>query len=383
MGKLPKKLLSKLDSRSFQGNLRSLPSFDGAVDFVSNDYLGLAREGKVLEMAQELLVGISPKNGSTGSRLLSGNHPLYRKVEDHLGEWHRAGAALVFNSGFDANLGFFSAVPQRGDLVLYDELVHASIRDGIRLGSAKAHRFAHNDLQDLKALWERHGIGNAGMEVYIVTESVFSMDGDSPDLVALARFCGEIGGHLVVDEAHATGIYGGGRDLVTELGLESRVFARTITFGKALGAHGAALLGSRDLVEYLVNFARPLIYSTALPPHALAGILAAYRFLGEEAPSLIARLRERIGFFKGELEDLGLSDHFIPSDSAIQSILVPGNERAGRVAAELRGHGFGIRPILSPTVGEGRERLRFCLHVHNTNGEISRILVLLNQLVKS
>ena len=366
-----------------QGNLRRLSRETWPVDFVSNDYLGLAREGKIQEMAQGILEGISPINGATGSRLLSGNHPLYLKLEDHLANWHGSGAALVFNSGFDANLGFFSSVPQRGDLVLYDELVHASIRDGIRLGNAKAHRFAHNDLLDLKAQWERHGAGNVDMEVYVVTESVFSMDGDSPDLLALARFCGEVGGHLVVDEAHATGIYGAGRDLVTELGLESRVFARTIAFGKALGAHGAALLGSRGLVEYLVNFARPLIFSTALPPHALAGILAAYRFLGEAGPRLGSRLRERIGFFKGELGALGLSEYFIPSDSAIQSALIPGNERAARVAAELQGQGFGIRPILSPTVREGSERLRFCLHLHNTNGEISRILVVLKQLVKS
>ena len=121
----------------------------------------------------------------------------------------------------------------------------------------------------------------------------------------------------------------------------------------------------------------------ALPPHALAGILAAYRFLGEAGPRLGSRLRERIGFFKGELGALGLSEYFIPSDSAIQSALIPGNERAARVAAELQGQGFGIRPILSPTVREGSERLRFCLHLHNTNGEISRILVVLKQLVKS
>lgn len=383
MGKLPKKLQSKLDSRSLQGNRRSLPPSLRPVDFSSNDYLGLAREERLQGMALGLLEGISPKNGSTGSRLLSGNHPLYRQLEDHLAAWHRAGAALVFNSGFDANLGFFSSVPQRGDLVLYDELAHASIRDGIRLGSAKAHRFAHNNLEDLRALWERHGGGDADREVYVVTESVFSMDGDSPDLLALAGFCGEVGAHLVVDEAHATGIYGGGRDLVAELGLESRVFARTITFGKALGSHGAALLGSRDLVAYLVNFARSLIYTTALPPHALAGILAAYRLLGEEGPLRVARLRERIGFFKREAGALGLSELFIPSDSAIQSALLPGNERAARVAEELQGQGFEIRAILSPTVPEGRERLRFCLHLHNTDGEISRILAVLNQLVKS
>ena len=153
MGKLPKKLQSKLDSRSLQGNRRSLPPSLRPVDFSSNDYLGLAREERLQGMALGLLEGISPKNGSTGSRLLSGNHPLYRQLEDHLAAWHRAGAALVFNSGFDANLGFFSSVPQRGDLVLYDELAHASIRDGIRLGSAKAHRFAHNNLEDLRALW--------------------------------------------------------------------------------------------------------------------------------------------------------------------------------------------------------------------------------------
>lgn len=380
MGKLPKKLQAKLDSRSSEGNLRSLPGTEGGVDFASNDYLSLAREGAVSTRALELL-GPAPRNGSTGSRLLSGNHPLYGELEHHLREWHRAEAALVFNSGYDANLGFFSSVPQRGDLVLYDESIHASIRDGIRLGPAKAHRFAHNDLGDLARLWKRLGGRYGEAEVYLVTESVFSMDGDSPNLVALAGFCMEIGGHLVVDEAHATGLYGGGRDLVAELGLEGQVLARTITFGKALGSHGAALLGSAALVSYLLNFARPMIFTTALPPHALASILAAYRHLGEEGEALRQSLLDRIGLFKAEVRALGLSDRFIPSGSAIQCALVPGNERAKGVAAALQQQGFDIRPILSPTVPLGGERLRFCLHTHNTDEEISRILAGLNKLL--
>ena len=381
MRKLPNKLQSKLDRRKREGALRSMPHSMATIDFASNDYLGLARNREVSHGTMEILEGDGPWNGSTGSRLLTGNHPLYRMVEEHLGSWHRAEAALMFNSGYDANLGFFASVPQRGDLVLYDELIHASIRDGIQMGRAQAYKYAHDRLQDLEQQWERLAKGKEGAEVYVVTESLYSMDGDIPDLVALAHFCKEKGCHLVVDEAHATGIFGRGRDLVCELGLEGSVFARIITFGKAIGCHGAAILGGPPLKEYLINFARSLIYTTALSPHTLAGILSAYRHLRQNGGELQGRLFGNIGRFRAEIEALGLSDIFVPSGSAIQSALVPGNERAREVALKLQEAGFDVRPILSPTVPMGKERLRFCLHAHNKDEEISRILGLLKQWV--
>ncbi len=381
MEKLPKKLQSKLSARKENGSLRHLPLQGDSIDFSSNDYLGLAKSEKIAQMALDFLREGPQKNGSSGSRLLSGNHQLYTRLEDFLASHHNSGAALVFNSGYDANIGFFSSVPQRGDMVLYDELVHASIRDGIQMGNAKSYKFAHNDIDDLGRHIERSRNMDGLAEIYIVTESVFSMDGDSPDLKRLAQFCKERGCFLVVDEAHATGIYGNGRDLVAEQGLEQEVFARIITFGKAMGCHGAALLGSESLKEYLVNFSRSFIYTTALPPHTVATILAAYQYLGDEGETVSGRLRANIGHFKQEMERLEMTDRFIKSDSAIQCALVPGNGKVKTIAKQLQTAGFDVKPILSPTVKEGEERLRFCLHAFNTKEEITKVLVLLNNLI--
>ena len=179
-------------------------------------------------------------------------------------------------------MGFFSSVPQRGDVILYDELCHASIRDGLKMSDAKAYKFKHNDLDDLerKCQVERSRNCSQNSEIYIVTESIFSMDGDQPDLKALTSLSKELGCHLIVDEAHAFGVFGAkGEGMVQALGLENKVFARLITFGKALGCHGAAILGSAALQQYLINFARSFIYTTALPPHGVATICSAYEEL--------------------------------------------------------------------------------------------------------
>ncbi|WP_418500709.1 aminotransferase class I/II-fold pyridoxal phosphate-dependent enzyme [Flagellimonas sp.] len=378
MEKLPKKLQSKLSARKEKGSLRHLPWQGKSIDFSSNDYLGLAKSEKIAQMTHDFLEGSAQKNGSSGSRLLSGNHQLYARLEDFMASHHNSGAALVFNSGYDANIGFFSSVPQRGDMVLYDELVHASIRDGIQMGNAKSYKFAHNDIDDLARHVERSRNRDGLEEIYVVTESVFSMDGDSPDLRHLAHFCRDNGCLLVVDEAHATGIYGNGRDLVAEQGLEQEVFARIITFGKAMGCHGAALLGSESLKEYLVNFSRSFIYTTALPPHTVATILAAYEYLGDEGKAVSGQLRANIGHFKQEMERLQMTDRFIKSDSAIQCTLIRGNDKVKAIAKQLQTAGFDVKPILSPTVKEGEERLRFCLHAFNTKEEITKVLVLLN-----
>ena len=383
MTHMPKKLINKLDTRAKEKTLRALPAPHNLVDFSSNDYLGFAQnEALFSKIFQVVLRENISQNGATGSRLISGNHKLYPILETYLAKFHETEAALVFNSGYDANMGFFSAVPQRGDYVLYDEFIHASIRDGIGMGHAKGYKFKHNDLDDLKGVLANlklDSADHADAEVYVVTESVFSMDGDSPDLKLFASYCKDNGYHLIVDEAHAVGVLGGnGEGLIQDLGLQDAVFARIITFGKAIGVHGAAVLGSTRLIEYLVNFSRSFIYSTGLSPHAVASIMAAYEFLNAEGKAARTELADKLSFFKEQVKKYKLDSHFIESNAAIQSCIVSGVKKVKTVSQKLENDGFNVKAIVSPTVPEGQERLRFCLHSYNSKEEIGLVLKLLS-----
>lgn len=365
MENFPKALGHKLEARQVASALRVLPSGAGLADFASNDYLGFSRNEAIAYRANEILQS-HPANGATGSRLITGNHPLYTEAERIIAKYHDSEAALIFNSGYDANLGFFSSIPQKRDIVLYDEFIHASVRDGIRLGNAKAYKFTHNSIDGLRKLLEKFK-GSAD-EIYVVTESVFSMDGDSPDLSEMTRVCKEYHCRLIVDEAHAIGFFGQG------LAIDADCFARIITFGKALGCHGAAVLGSEMLKEYLVNFARSFIYTTALPPHSVATIMAAYDYLEKDSAAEKDKLLRNIKFFRNEIKEFDLEDYFILSYSAIHCAIIPGNDKVRQIAKALQNEGFDVKAILSPTVPQGRERLRFCLHSFNTIQEISAIL---------
>ena len=384
----PVKLEKSLELRNGENALRSLKVQNGLKDFSSNDYLGLAASPAIFAGTTQLLEGFKLRNnGSTGSRLLCGNHELFPVTESFLSKFHKAPASLIFNSGYDANVGFFSSVPQRGDIVFYDELIHASIRDGILMGNARALKFAHNDLSNLKEkinrVRQQHDL-EAG-DIFIVTESVFSMDGDSPPLESLCGLAEEHNCFLVIDEAHAVGIFGErGAGLISQLGLEEKVFARIVTFGKALGTHGAMILGSEKLIEYLVNFARSFIYTTALPPHAVASILAAYQYLKNSTEFLCAidQLKENISFFREEIKRMNLNANFIESESSIQCCIVPGNGQARFMASKLQEKGYDVRPILSPTVPKGSERLRICLHSFNTSDEIKGLVKLMATFIK-
>jgi len=314
--------------------------------------------------------------------LLSGNYKLYEATEQLVANFHTQETALIFNSGYSANIGFFSTVPQRGDVVFYDELIHASIRDGLAMGLAKKFNFKHNNFKDLSVKVERWKGNNQGT-VYVVTESVFSMDGDSPNLVALADFCTKNEIYLIVDEAHALGVFGKkGCGLVQSLGIQHQVFAQIITYGKGLGCHGAAILGSADLKNYLVNFSRSLIYTTALPPHAIASIQAGYRLLSKEV-NAIETLRENIAYFNQKILEFNLTPFFIESNSAIHCCIVSGVSTVKKIASEIQQQGFDVKPILSPTVSVGKERLRICLHNYNTFKEIETILKLVSQFLKA
>ena len=389
MGNFTKKLKAKLNARTTNNTLRYLPVPSSSeclelVDFSSNDYLGFAEN---LTIFKETAVVLSDKgltfNGATGSRLLSGNNALYIEIEEAVAQFHKSESALIFNSGYDANIGFFSAVPQRGDFIFYDEYIHASIRDGIRMGNAKRYKFKHNSFDGLqKAIELCRNDMSEDCEIYIVTESVFSMDGDSPDLETLVAFCNKKGYHLVVDEAHAVGIFGyNGGGLLQKLGLQDAVFARIVTFGKAIGCHGAAILGSGDLKKYLINFAHSFIYTTALPPHSLATIITAYNHLSTDCKGERDKLYENIRCFRSQLEILGLTAYFIQSNSAIHCCIVSGNKKVKAVAKEIKVSGFDVKPILSPTVAKGQERLRFCLHTYNTKEEIRMVLEVLAKLI--
>ncbi|WP_121363932.1 aminotransferase class I/II-fold pyridoxal phosphate-dependent enzyme [Flavobacterium limicola] len=367
----PKNLTAKLEIRMQNNALRKLSFRNNLIDFSSNDYLGLSQSENIFDETHQFILDRNyKKNGATGSRLLSGNHKLYQETEDFIAKFHQSEAALIFNSGYDANVGFFSAVPQKGDLILYDELCHASIRDGVQLSNAKAYKFNHNDPEDLEKLILR----NPNTIIYIVTESVFSMDGDCPNLEELVSVSSKHNCYLVVDEAHALGVFGSsGEGFVQMLGLQDHVFARIMTFGKGLGCHGAAILGSVELKDYLVNFARSFIYTTGLSPHSVATILIAYQHLKKDSASIL-KLRENIVFFNQQKNLLSLKSLFVRSKSAIQSAIIPGNEKVKSIANQLQEKGFDVKAILSPTVPEGQERLRFCLHSYNSQEEISAVM---------
>jgi 8-amino-7-oxononanoate synthase len=360
-------LLKHLSLRKEQHAFRELriPA-PGMVDFCSNDYLGLARSAAMQEAVHTLLQARPFMHGSTGSRLLAGNYAWIEEAENMLAGFHQSPAALIYNSGYDANVGLFSSVPQKGDTIIYDQLIHASIRDGIRLSKAQAFSFVHNDVEDLRKKL-KHAEGN----IFVAVESVYSMDGDMAPLTVFSSLCNKFNAHLIVDEAHATGVVGEkGEGLVQQLQLQDQCFARIHTFGKAVGCHGAVVLGSVDLREYLINFSRSFIYTTALPPTAIAAIVGSYDLFPymngarQHLSSLIARFQNA---------DLNV----LFSATPIQVVLAPGNEVIRQLAAKLQAANLDVRAIMHPTVPRGKERLRIVLHSYNTEEEVDQLIGIL------
>ena len=381
MNNFPKNLIEKLDNRKQNQSFRELPISNNLIDFVSNDYLGFSKSKVIFDETHQYLLDNNSKiNGATGSRLISGNHNLYKQTEHFIANFHQAETALIFNSGYDANVGFFGCVPQRNDFILYDELCHASIRDGILLSNAKSYKFNHNDFEDLEKMIKmfcHNERSHNDFEIYLITESVFSMDGDCPNLDELVRVSEKYKCNLVIDEAHSLGVFGQfGQGLVQEYQIQNKIFARIMTFGKGLGCHGAAILGSQNLKDYLINFARSFIYTTGLTPHSVATILIAYQHLSKDKIQL-EKLRENIVHFNQQKNLLSLKPLFVRSKSAI----IPGNEKVKNIAKIIHEKGFNVKPILSPTVPEGQERLRICLHSYDSKDDIDKILeILLNAL---
>lgn len=380
MNSLEQRLAEQLQALSTQGNRRELPTDRLGIDFWSNDYLGIARAFPSVT---------SSAGGATGSRLISGNRRKFNDIEAMIAHHHTAQAALVFSNGYAANLGLLSTLPQRGDTVLYDQLIHASLRDGIRLGNATAYAYRHNDLHQLE-----EKLARAQGQCFVVTESIFSMDGDAAPLLATTQLCERYGAALIVDEAHAAGLYGNyGAGLVSALQLEQRVFARVVTYGKAFGCHGAAVLGSRDLVDLLINRCRPFIYSTGLPEHSWNSIEASYEEMSRVYATRASQLAERIAQFRGLTPTQAqhpTTGYTLPGAttissqrqeldvlSPIQVVICPGNAAVLALEEQLTSNGLLVKAIRHPTVAKGAERIRICLHDYNTPQEISLLTQLL------
>lgn len=356
----------KLKHRQKRGNLRELQILRSRIDFSSNDYLGLARSSKLAACMREESykhAELSCQLGSTGSRLLTGNSEYAQDLEDKIARFHGYEAGLLFNCGYMANIGLLSTIADQESVVFFDNGVHASTYDGIRLSRAKAFPFRHNDLNHLENRLKKCSVIG---ERFICVESVYSTDGSIVDLPYLCQIAKHYNAHLIVDEAHAVGVYGQrGQGLVAEYNLTDQVFAQVTTFGKALGTYGAVILGQLTLKQALINFAPSYIYTTALPFHALAAIKCSYDLF----PYMNAErdhLRKLIQFFR---EHCSYS-----SMSHIQPIPVKGNQSVKQFAQRLATFGLDARALMSPTVQRGHELIRVCLHAFNTEHELNLLL---------
>ncbi len=361
----------KLAGLHRKSRLRALAPRQG-IDFTSNDYLGLADAPRLKAAITDAIESGVPV-GAGGSRLLRGNHPEHEALETEAAVFFGAERAIYFGSGFAANVALFSALPLRDDLVLYDALIHASVHDGIAAGKAKAVAVPHNQVEAFEREINRWRQAGGKGRPWIAVESLYSMDGDRAPVAALADLAGRHGGFLVVDEAHATGVFGpGGRGLAAELEGRGNVVALH-TCGKALGLSGALISLPAVLADYLTNRARGFIYSTAPSPLMAAAVREALRIVADE-PWRRIRLEELINFASEQLRSrLGVT----PGGSQILPVMIGDNARALKIATRMRDGGFDVRAIRPPTVPEGTARLRISITLNVEESQIADMVGLL------
>jgi len=326
------------------------------LDFSSNDYLGLSCHEKVIAQSRHFL-GLAGC-GAGAARLMSGDLAMYHLLEEEVAKLKDQEAALLFGSGYMANCGVIPALAGRNDVIFADRLNHASIYDGCSLSRAKLVRFHHNDLNHLEELLHKQrGTG----EALIVVESLYSMDGDRCPLQDLVQLKEKFNCLLMVDEAHATGLFGkNGGGIIEEDGVASRVDVAMGTFGKALGSYGAYVAASKSMIDFLINRARTFIYSTGLPPAVIGASLAATRIIGQE-PELRRDLFAKVECFKAALGEKGLTNL---GPSQIVPIMIGESSRAVKIALALRDQGIFATAVRPPTVPEGTARLRFSITRH-------------------
>lgn len=361
----------KLAGLHRKSRLRALAPRQG-IDFTSNDYLGLADAPRLKAAITDAIERGVPV-GAGGSRLLRGNHPEHEALETEAAVFFGAERAIYFGSGFAANVALFSALPLRDDLVLYDALIHASVHDGIAAGKAKAVAVPHNQVEAFEREINRWRQAGGKGRPWIAVESLYSMDGDRAPVAALADLAGRHGGFLVVDEAHATGVFGPGRrGLAAELEGRGNVVALH-TCGKALGLSGALISLPAVLADYLTNRARGFIYSTAPSPLMAAAVREALRIVADE-PWRRIRLEELINLASEQLRSrLGVT----PGGSQILPVMIGDNARALKIATRMRDGGFDVRAIRPPTVPEGTARLRISITLNVEESQIADMVGLL------
>lgn len=368
----PESLSGDIKRRIEDNNLRALVDEKFEIDFFSNDYLGYARS-KILKNNYKALVQKHNIDtfGATGSRLISGNHFLFDLLETKAKNVFNSESALFFNSGYDANIGLLSSVLKPRDVIFYDELCHASIRDGLQMGKANSYKFKHNDYKDLIHKIESQKKRLNPQNIYIISESVFSMDGDISDIHQLVSISKQYKAYLIIDEAHALGVCGKEYKGLS-YDYEKDIFARIYTCGKSLGTHGGFVLGSKALKEYLINFSRPFIYTTGASPHQIAQVIVALEYF-ETHHEEKHDLQKNILCFKHETQK---KNHLITANNtAIQVIKIPDNQKAKELALQLQKEGFGVKAILHPTVPKGQECIRICLHSFNTKNDIYSLIL--------
>ena len=339
------------------------------LNFCSNDYLGLANDPRLLEAARHALGRYGLGAGAAG--LLSGWTDLHDELCETLARFLRRERALVFSSGYLANLGLIGTFADRHAEIFHDRLNHASLIDGVRLAGARSTRYRHADAEHLR---ERLASSSAERKI-VVTDTVFSMDGDEAPIATIATQATTAGAMLACDDAHGFGVLGQGRGYLAQHGLdEAAVPLLMVTFGKALGAGGAAIAGPAALIDSLLQGARTFIFDTALPPVMAAGALAGISVLKED-PGPVARLKHNVLHFKAALGAAGLP---VPSaDGPIQPIVLGSDERTLEAAAALRARGIYVRAVRPPTVPEGTSRLRICLSAAHEASDIERLVAAL------
>tara|TARA_B110000090_G_scaffold104732_1_gene117556 strand:+ start:1249 stop:2352 length:1104 start_codon:yes stop_codon:yes gene_type:complete len=364
-------LKQELGKLKADGLYRDLLGAVQGIDFSSNDYLGLAKSSdfNVLFIAK---VQTFSKQGSTGSRLLTGDSIEIQRLEAEIAEFHDGESALIYPSGYQANLGLLSSIASRGDTIIRDEYCHASTIDSLRLSFANVVKFKHNNTTDL----EKKLIKSKG-ERFVVVESLYSMHGDISDLDAIISLCKKYKAHLIVDEAHTGGIYGSaGEGMVYERGLQNDVFARVMTYGKAFGYHGGAVIGSAYLINYLINKSRPFIYTTGVNFHQIAGLSVAYELI-KQANGERKQLRDNVAYFSKLVANE--KANWMKSSSQIQALFVPGNAAVMKQSNNLQMKQILAMPIRNPTVSAGTERIRVCLHAFNTKEEMNKLIGVVNE----
>lgn len=364
-------MLQMQEKRERLGNLRTLTTPKGPVDFSSNDILGLSTDPRILKAVVEG-INVHGRIGSTGSRLSSGHSQMADALEKQIAACHGVEAGLLFSTGYQANFGLLSTLAGPNDLCLYDERVHMSLREGIKGAKAHSETFIHNSL---RALEEKLSTDHDYINRYVIVESIYSCDGSLAPLQEIEALCSHHQASLIVDEAHATGVFGpNGLGAAQAIRKSPALLATIHTFGKAVGAFGAIVLGSSLLKAFLLNHCPTQIYTTMLPYPILYAIREAYRLL----PTLDSERRtlsRLIAYFKLKAATFG--PKLIASDTAIQTLLIGRESQARILASIIASEGFNVGVMTFPTVPKGKERLRICLHAFNTEHEIDAIITVL------